>query len=1142
METEEVIEIKDTQVIAVEETVIQIASEDSLSISEDLLKKSEDVSTKREDDDDDFQDDKSKKRQMDDLNHPSNWRKRFKCSDDTVISVGDDSFEDFQAVTIKKSLVNDENAPPPPPELQLKVTSEDIHNLKYQAFTKVPRIFVGSRTHKQITQLVKELKSKTKYSPRTTILGSREHLCIHPTVSKASNKAEACVDLLDKSGCSYAKKSHSILTHRSLKNENRIWDIEDIVKVGKKTRGCPYFASRKLYEGAEVIFCPYNYIIDPIIRKILDINLKNSIVILDEAHNIEDSSRSAGSFEVDENVLMIISKELDQIIRHGVEVNAHGNLQVMVDQLREWIISPDVVYTTMEYENHYCHWTGADIISKLNDVNITSFLFESHLKRAYTTAAAYAEMIRKESENQNLGEAAVLNDESSSQVEIHRRKCLSNNNLTVIQGIFMVLGLLFEENKNYADDYQMVVSKRIERSENHTGGSERRRRRRNDDNGPKWSYKLGFKCLNPGVIFKRMTESTRSVILTSGTLSPLNTFASELETSFEGRLEANHVIHKSQVWAGAIPHGPSKVQLKGVYSNMESFQYQDDIGESLCQIVEAVPFGVLCFMPSYHALDKFIQRWKITGIHDRMLEKKMIICEPKGSDKKEFEKAINQFYTQIDDVELDIDEHGRDGALFFAVFRGKVSEGIDFTDNYCRAVVTIGIPYPGVKDMEVKFKKEYNDWRKAHKANSDILSGGAWYSAQAFRAINQALGRCIRHKNDWGAIILLEQRFESSKLCQGLSKWVRNQIEVYPEFPFAMSSLRTFVEEQKRRTSTVTRNSNSPMSGVLGTAKPTVSDISTPTLKALSDSSSAANLPANTTPISINEPISIDQPEISTTAETSYNPSDLDTVQTNSISPFFPSEPPKSYQPLSTVPNVVASSNTVDPTDILPDVSDSDVLPHQAPVLFPVIMENQSLDNNSIPVSIQKPLPQSTGNKIPEKVITRNALLGLHKLQNVETHISCSFCQKPLMQGQVKNLAPITMENLRLISDNCDIKNKELVELCNPFAWVTTENLIGGPIDTRVLPAQIEVILSFADGVCYRFIGCSCSANRAIGVVICEATNFQGQQYKGRVFIWFDHLKVEREIEEQSQDYAMSDKIDIPSSQAPSMTDLFYSL
>lgn len=164
METKGVINIEDTQVIAVEETVIKTAIEE--------------LPTK----DDDFQDEKSSKRQVDDANDPKNWRKRFKCNDESIISVEEDSFEDFQSVTIKKSLVNDENDPP---ESHMKVKQEDISNLRYQAFTKVPRIFVGSRTwvttktlntklgsndfyfsHKQITQLVKELKSKTKYRPR----------------------------------------------------------------------------------------------------------------------------------------------------------------------------------------------------------------------------------------------------------------------------------------------------------------------------------------------------------------------------------------------------------------------------------------------------------------------------------------------------------------------------------------------------------------------------------------------------------------------------------------------------------------------------------------------------------------------------------------------------------------------------------------------------------------------------------------------------------------------------------------------------------------------------------------------------------------------------------------------------------------
>lgn len=35
---------------------------------------------------------------------------------------------------------------------------------------------------------------------------------------------------------------------------------------------------------------------------------------------------------------------------------------------------------------------------------------------------------------------------------------------------------------------------------------------------------------------------------------------------------------------------------------------------------------------------------------------------------------------------------GADGALLFAVCRGKVSEGLDFADNNARAVITVSGP------------------------------------------------------------------------------------------------------------------------------------------------------------------------------------------------------------------------------------------------------------------------------------------------------------------------------------------------------------------------------------------------------------------------------------------------------------------
>lgn len=51
-----------------------------------------------------------------------------------------------------------------------------------------------------------------------------------------------------------------------------VWDIEDLVAIGNNEGLCPYFAARNLMQHADIIFCPYNYIVDPDIRESVSIN------------------------------------------------------------------------------------------------------------------------------------------------------------------------------------------------------------------------------------------------------------------------------------------------------------------------------------------------------------------------------------------------------------------------------------------------------------------------------------------------------------------------------------------------------------------------------------------------------------------------------------------------------------------------------------------------------------------------------------------------------------------------------------------------------------------------------------------------------------------------------------------------------
>ncbi len=98
-----------------------------------------------------------------------------------------------------------------------------------------PVIVYASRTHSQLTQVVRELKATT-YRPRTVILGSREQLCVHPEVSKLKGGLQnrRCGVLVGNRSCRYKNNLESFQVEQAggLGGPG-VMDIEELSELGR---------------------------------------------------------------------------------------------------------------------------------------------------------------------------------------------------------------------------------------------------------------------------------------------------------------------------------------------------------------------------------------------------------------------------------------------------------------------------------------------------------------------------------------------------------------------------------------------------------------------------------------------------------------------------------------------------------------------------------------------------------------------------------------------------------------------------------------------------------------------------------------------------------------------------------------------
>ncbi len=93
-----------------------------------------------------------------------------------------------------------------------------------------------------------------------------------------------------------------------------MFNIEDLLNFGEKKKMCPYFTARGLSKTSEIVLCNYPYILDDKVNHIVLEDLpKNSLIMIDEAHNIDSVCLESKSMKIDQFLINLAMKNIEDL-------------------------------------------------------------------------------------------------------------------------------------------------------------------------------------------------------------------------------------------------------------------------------------------------------------------------------------------------------------------------------------------------------------------------------------------------------------------------------------------------------------------------------------------------------------------------------------------------------------------------------------------------------------------------------------------------------------------------------------------------------------------------------------------------------------------------------------------------------------
>ncbi|KAJ1643956.1 TFIIH/NER complex ATP-dependent 5'-3' DNA helicase subunit [Dispira simplex] len=635
-----------------------------------------------------------------------------------------------------------------------------------QHYPEKRKLIYCSRTVPEIDKALAELKRlmafRTKEGEICDFLGlgltSRRNLCLHPRVSKEKMGRVVDAQCRNMTASWVRSKAQAGQTDIELCNfyerleaagelplPSGVYTLDDLRDYGREQGYCPYYMARRALRVANVIIYSYHYMLDPKVADLVSKELsRDSIVVFDEAHNIDNVCIDSLSIDLRRPTLEASTRSVNVLEKH---INAskerdseslRNEYSRLVEGLRDASLARDenLVMANPVLPNAVLDDAVPGNIRKAE--HFIAFLrrFIEYLKTRLRVMHVVAETpasFLQHLKDITFIESRPLRFCAERLASLIRTLELNDlEELTALQRVTTFATLVASYDKGF-----VLILEPFE-----------------SDQATIPNPVLHFTCLDASLAIQPVFERFSNVVITSGTLSPLSMYPKMLR--FQPVIQESYTMTLSRncFLPLVVTKGSDQVAVSSKLEVRNDRAVVRNFGNLLVQFAKAVPDGIVAFFPSYLYMEAIVAMWSEMGILKEAWKYKLIFVET--PDAAETTLALENYRLACN--------NGR-GAILLSVARGKVSEGIDFDHNYGRAVLMFGIPYQYTESRILKARLEY--LRENHQIReNDFLT------FDAMRHAAQCVGRVLRGKNDYGLMVFADKRYARKDKREKLPRWI----------------------------------------------------------------------------------------------------------------------------------------------------------------------------------------------------------------------------------------------------------------------------------------------------------------------------------------------------------------------------------